>query len=99
MGMGGHPVEIRLDLGHHCVETEIKRQYNRCLSAFFQSKGEAGAIEASIDLLQHALENFDFQMLRSRYPELAGHLDAEVILAIDVEGDIILILNKKAIYP
>ena len=99
MGMGRLPVAIRLDLGHHCVETEIKRQYNRCLSAFFQAKGDAADIEASIDLLQHALESFDFQALRSRYPELAGHSNADVILANDAKGDMILILNKKAIYP
>jgi hypothetical protein len=99
MEMGGLPVEIRLDLGHHCVETEIKRQYNRCLSAFFQSKGSTGDIEASIDLLQHALESFDFQALRSRYPELSGDSTADVILTIDVNGNISLIVNQKVIYP
>jgi hypothetical protein len=98
MGMGRLPLEISLDVVHHCIETEIKRQYNRCISAYFKSKKEADEIEKAITLLQYALENFDFQTLRGRYPELAGQSKADVALIRDKKDNIILTLNKKVIF-
>jgi hypothetical protein len=99
MEMGRLPLEIRLDVAHHCIETEIKRQYNRCISAYFTSKQQSDEIEKSLTLLQHALENFDFQTLRSRYPELCGQCKVDVALIRDPKDNIILTLDKKAIFP
>lgn len=99
MGMGRLPLKIGLRVTHHCVETEIRRQYNRCLSQFFRSGERSAEFESSLTLLQHALENFDFQAIRSRYPELSGHSDADAVLTIDKNGDPVLTLDKKVIYP
>lgn len=93
------PLEIRLDVSHHCIETELKRQYNRSLSDFFRLKGKNDEVEKTITLLQHALEHFDFQTLRSRYPELSGQATAAVFLTMDKQNTIALTLDKKVIYP
>jgi hypothetical protein len=90
---------IQLDLTRHCIETEIKRQYNRHLSEYFHVNEKDGSMERSISLLQHALETFDFHFLRWRYPELCGQSEAFVTLSGDENGNTILTLNKKVIYP
>jgi hypothetical protein len=90
-------VEIRLDLSKHCVETEIRRRYNRALSDYFKSGADRQALEAKIELLQHALENLDFYFLRSRYPALAGGSDAEVDLCGEGEVGLAVLINGSAV--
>jgi hypothetical protein len=88
---------IRLDLNKHCVETEIRRQYNRTLSAYFKSGADKRTLEEKIDILQRALETLDFKFLRSSYPTLAGNSDAEVILAGEEEKGLAVQINGTAV--
>ncbi|GBC59796.1 hypothetical protein DENIS_0737 [Desulfonema ishimotonii] len=87
-------MDIRMNLRKHCIETEIRRTYNRCLSAYFKPGSNRGDLEEQIELLQTALETFDFHYLRSQYAELAGHSDADVRLVRDG-----LTVNGKHIAP
>ena len=63
---------MKLDLSKHCIETEIRRLYNRDVSRYIRLKRGDRQIEADIELLKLALESLDFSQLRSGYPALAG---------------------------
>lgn len=66
------PIVIVLDLLQHCVETEIRRLHNRALRTALAPGGLSPDLEARLELLQQALETFDFPRLRSLDPILAG---------------------------
>ncbi len=77
-------VGIELDVSHHCIETAIRRRYNRTLSAYFNAGADnRPALEARLELLTAALESFDFSFLRRTYPELAGGGAHDVCLEAD----------------
>ena len=88
---------IRLNLSKHCVETEIKRQYNRALSKYFKSGGRRQDLEGRIKILQLALETLDFNTLRSTYPPLAGHSRETVLLAGTGKADLSLSIDDTAV--
>ena len=52
-------MELRLDLKSHCIETELKRLYERALGRYFKPDADETALEARIDLLKKALEHLD----------------------------------------
>jgi len=88
-------MNIKLNLRQHCIETEIKKCYHRSVSQYFNSDKNKELLEEQIEMLKTALEQFDFPRLRSKYPELAGHNDAEVFLSKDLQDHIMLILNNR----
>jgi len=95
-------MKIDLDLSRHCIETEMKRQYNKNISAYFKRQGSLNepdkqALEAQIELLQQGLESFDFNRLRAQYPELRGEIQAGVALAQTSEDAPEILINGKAI--
>jgi len=92
-------MNIELNLSRHCVETEMKRQYNKSISDYFKKKAgdDRQALETRIDLLQQGLETFDFNRLRSRYPELRGEVAARVELSETAEQKPQLLINGEAI--
>jgi len=95
-------MKIDLDLSRHCIETEMKRQYNKSLSAYFKRKGSRNEpdkqfLEAQIELLQQGLESFDFNRLRAQYPELRGEIQAAVALAKTAEAAPEILINGKII--
>ena len=73
-------MEIQLNLSSHCIETEIKRLHERCISNYFKKSRACAALEEEIALLEDALTTFDFGTLRTRYPQLNGHNDASIAL-------------------
>lgn len=79
-------MEIELDLTRHCVETEIRRRYERALSGVFRKGADVERLEAVVELTRRALETFDFSGLRSRYSPLAGGSDERVALSASAEG-------------
>ena len=92
-------MNIKLDLSRHCVETEMKRQYNKTISAYFKKKAEEDkqALETQIEMLQQGLETFDFNRLRAQYPELRGEEDADVQLSETADHKPEIRINGKAI--
>ena len=85
-----------LDLSAHCIETELKRQYNKSVSAYFRAgRKEKRLLEQTIEILHQALETLDFQKLRSQYPPLSGGTKQEVILSRPNEELVIIIGDKK----
>lgn len=94
-------IRINLNLSRHCIETAIRRRYNRCLSQFFKTsslnKDRDKNLEREIDLLKTALESLDFSHLRSTWPELAGHNKAEVSLGWDRRHRIGILVNGHPI--
>lgn len=89
---------ISLNVSKHCVGTEIKRQYNQRIAAYFKLKDpeDIGRAESAIALLKAALEGIDFGGLRAACPELRGGGRHEVSLS--GEGGAILIhINGETI--
>jgi hypothetical protein len=89
-------MEICLDLSKHCIETELRRQHERAISAYFKAgQDEKRQSENIIELAGLALETLDFSHLRSQYPALAGGTDQRVALSKDDEKLAIAIEGKK----
>ena len=83
----------------HCIETDIKKQYNSFLSQYFQSPEDTGSLEKKISLLKHALETLDFRKLRARHPALSGHTDQKVFLSSDDTTSLCIQIDTKQVYP
>ena len=89
-------MEIRLDLSRHCIETEIKKQYNKAISAYFKGgKTEKHRLEPTVELTSRALETLNFSHLRTQYPPLAGGTDRNVTLSCENEDLMIAIDGIK----
>jgi len=89
-------MEIQLNLSRHCIETEIKRQYNKSVSAYFKADAkEKQLLESTIEVMRRALETLNFSHLRTRYPPLAGGTDRHIILSCQNENITIAIDGKK----
>jgi len=91
------PVKIKLDVNRHCIETEIKRLYNQCVSRFFSAPAERDILEGRIALLQYALENLDFPSVRSRHPHLAGGCGGDVFLVAGIDDSKYILTPEKEI--
>lgn len=90
-------MKIGLDLSKYCIETAVRRQYNKTLSQFFTTSDRGERIQAELEVLTNALENFDFPRLRCTYPKLAGHGGHEVILETDCQGQPVIRLDGEYI--
>ncbi|MEJ2165894.1 MAG: hypothetical protein P8X90_10220 [Desulfobacterales bacterium] len=89
-------MDIPLDLSRHCIETEIKRQYNKAVSAYFKADAkEKHRLESTIEVMRRALGTLDFADLRTQYPPLAGGTDRHIILSCENENLAIAIDGKK----
>ncbi len=87
---------IRLNLSQHCIETELKKKYNRAISAYFKAgPEEKDLLEHTIETACHALEILNFAQLRAHYPELAGGTDQTITLSVD--GDTMVITTENSI--
>ncbi|MFO7860694.1 MAG: hypothetical protein R6U41_05670 [Desulfosalsimonas sp.] len=92
-------MNLKISTKRHCIETEVKRQYNKAVSKYFKASGknEKKDLENRIDLLHHAIETLDFSSLRSRYPDLRGDSSAEIGLFRDDAGAIGITINGEEI--
>ncbi|MDY6830487.1 MAG: hypothetical protein SWC96_01355 [Thermodesulfobacteriota bacterium] len=89
-------IKIPLDLSKHCIQTETKRVYNRLLSTCLKpGTGPDTLAEQKLELLQQALETWDFAALRAAYPELAGGREAAVVLVTGPAGRLRISLNGR----
>lgn len=92
-------MKIKLNLKKHCVETELKRLYNRNLSQYFKPGSNQKQIEKIIDVIKTVLENSNISNLRSKYPELSGNSEADIVLATDRQDQVIILINGLEINP
>jgi len=89
-------MDIRLDLSRHCIETEIKKQYNKAVSAYFKAgMDKKRDLESTIEVFSRALETLNFSQLRTQHPPLAGGTDRNVILTCEDEDLTIAIDGEK----
>ena len=93
-------IEIPLNLGKHCIQTAIKREYNQLISNYFKLKAPENTenIESEISLLKNALENLDFSWLRTTYPELQGGGADKIQIAVSSEKNITISINGRIIH-
>lgn len=89
----------QLDLGKHCVETEIRKLYNRKLSECLKKKDINRNDEEEIEALRCALECFDFSALRTCFSELAGGSRNSVFLVKAADGSVMIEINDTPIRP
>lgn len=87
------PGSIRLDLARRCIQTEIKRQYERSLAACLRSAEHAEALAGTLETLRLALERLDFPKLRAAHPALAGGCNHRVELGRDVHNRLRLLID------
>ncbi len=92
-------MKIKLNLKKHCVETELKRLYNRSLSQYFKSGSNQEQIEKIIDVIKTVLKNSNLSNLRSTYPELAGKSEANIVLTTDRQDQVVILINGLEINP
>ncbi len=90
---------IKLNLKKHCVETELKRLYNRNLSQYLKPGCNQKQIEKIIDVIKTVLENSNISNLRSKYSELSGNSEADIVLSIDRQDQIVILINGLEINP
>lgn len=90
-------MKIKLNLSRHCVETELKRLYNRSVANYFKGGKDRQPLEKQIEILKSILERSDFPRLRRICPELSGHCDADVVLIVQPQEKIVIRVNDKAI--
>lgn len=92
-------MKIELNLKRHCIETEMKRLHNAAITRYFKADSGRAALEQEIALLQLALQSFDFQQLRGRWPALSGGSGCRVLLAPDAAGQPGLSFENTCITP
>lgn len=92
-------MKIKLNLKKHCVETELKRLYNRSLSQYFKPGSNQKQIEKILDVIKTVLENSNISNLRSKYPELSGNSEADILLSTDRQDQIVILINGLEINP
>ena len=92
-------MKIKLNLKKHCVETELKRLYNRSLSQYFKPGSNQKQIEKIIDVIKTVLENSNISDLRSKYPELSGNSEANILLTTDRQDQVVISINGLEINP
>ncbi|OQY04146.1 MAG: hypothetical protein B6I22_10005 [Desulfobacteraceae bacterium 4572_123] len=90
---------FKLDIRHHCIETAVKKLYNKSISQYFKTGGDKEKLEKKIDILKNLLEKCDFTYLRRTHSELAGHCRANVAISTDAENRITIVLNGQHIRP
>ncbi len=90
---------VYLDLSNRCIQTAIKKKYNRLLAACLQPSPPAPETEEQVELLKYALERFDFPRLRAQYTELAGNYDGEVILVADDDSRPVITIAGQRVIP
>lgn len=86
-----------MDLRKHCVETEIRRLYNRSISHYFKDGADRERLEAEIDLLEKALRILDFSRLRKDFADLSGGSEDRIELGRTETGGIVLTKNGERI--
>lgn len=94
-------MNYKLSMTQHCIETEIKKRYNKAIFEYFKegSREEKAYLEKSIDAFQNALETFNFGHLRNLYPDLRGNSDASVTLYRDQYNRLRITINGEDIEP
>jgi predicted nucleic acid-binding protein len=92
-------MNIKLNLKKHCVETELKRLYNRSLSQYFKPGSNQKQIEKILDVIKTVLENSNISNLRSKYPELSGNSEADILLSTDRQDQLGILINGLEINP
>ena len=92
-------MKIKLNLKKHCVETELKRLYNRSLSQYFKPGSNQKQIEKILDVIKTVLENSNISNLRSKYPELSGNSEADIVLTTDRQDQVVILINGLEINP
>ncbi|GAB6886646.1 hypothetical protein JCM13304A_01440 [Desulfothermus okinawensis JCM 13304] len=81
-------------LKNHCIETALKRLYNKSISEYFKNPTKSN--ENKLSYLELALKNLDFPSLRSTYPELNGNLDSPIEINFKQDKIIIKIPGRKS---
>ena len=92
-------MKIKLNLNNHCVETELKRLYNRNLSQYFKPGSNQKQIEKILDVIKTVLENSNISNLRGKYPELSGNSEADIVLTTDRKDQVVILINGLEINP
>ncbi|MFO7964296.1 MAG: hypothetical protein R6U50_10280 [Desulfobacterales bacterium] len=79
-------IRFKLNLSKYCIETALKRLHNKMISDYFNAEEKMPTAEQKIEAVGRLLTELNFSSLRTRFPDLAGHSDKEILLNIDSSG-------------
>ena len=88
---------IKLDLASHCIQTEMKRQHNRLVSACLKGGGDREFLEGCVELLIRALTELDLPAMRGKTRALAGGDGISVVLFETPEGALQITHNGEQV--
>ncbi len=81
----------------HCIETNIKRNYNQRLAEVFKHRGNIEQLEMEIAVLKKALETLDFSWLRKTYPSLRDQCDNTIEVGFDEKNNLCIKVDNQPI--
>lgn len=90
-------MEILLDLDAHCIETEIRKQYNRMVARLLQSGDFDRQTGRKVEILKFLLENLYFSMIRSICETYLREKNNHASIVED-SGRIEIFVNGKSVY-
>ena len=90
-------MKIILDLDAHCIETEIRKQYNRTVDQLLRSGTSDGRDERKVEILKFLLENMCFPVIRSFCQRHQKEKENHAFI-VDDAGQIEIFVNGKRVY-
>ena len=90
-------MKIQLDLRKHCIETELKRRHNLLISQYFKVNKQDAEMEMQIEKIGEALKVLDFSYLRSRFQDLAGNSQKEILFCVDEKVKTRIVIDGEEI--
>ena len=90
-------MEIILDLDAHCIETEIRKQYDRKVDQLLRSGTFDRRDERKVEILKFLLENMRFPVIRSFCERHLKENENHASIVEDA-GQIEIFVNGKRVY-
>ena len=90
-------MEIILDLDSHCIETEIRKQYDRTVKQLLDSGSFDGQEARKVEILKFLLENMPFPVIRSLCETHLQEKDNHAFIAENA-GRLEIFVNGKSVY-
>ena len=89
-------VDASVGVAYHTVcVVDVPLVLKKLWVVFFDPK----KIEKIIDAIKSVLENSNISKLRSKYPELSGNSEADIVMTADRPDQVVIIINGLEIDP
>ncbi|MCF8044696.1 MAG: hypothetical protein K9J83_02460 [Desulfarculaceae bacterium] len=90
-------MEIILNLDAHCIETGIRKEYNRAVTRFLRNGAFDRQTGRKVEILKFLLENLHFHMIRSKCETYLREKNNHASIVEDA-GRLEIFVNGKRVY-